>query len=441
MSEICNDIINDKKNSKLLFNTSFVLILLLLFLKYALLKSIPSMVFVALFAVIAFFGDREEIVVVCVCCIPLSTAIPYYYIVLFCAVVYLFKYRESIRVDVGFIPILLIIAWELIHCFDENISIISLVVELVPYVLLVVMFFDRSIKLVNYHFIARVFAISVFWVCCILVVRLMIQCDFKLEVAFINMQRLGLSEEEVEGLVVNPNSLGILCVLAVSCLMQLRMHGPRKIGDMFLIIFILILGTLTVSRTYLVCLLIMIFCLFIATSGGIKKKLKLLIGITLIVTVSLFVIKMLFPSVLELFMQRLKVEDITSGRDVLFATYNKYILSSPKSLFFGLGLLGFANKVMYVHNICANVPHNGIQEVLVAWGIPGLLMFSLMFYVLIRRSKQENENQTMINYLPLIIWIAKIMVGQVITSSYTMLTIALLYLSLCYNLKFANKQK
>ena len=441
MIEIWNDRVKMIKNGKLPFYALFTLIMLLLFLKYALLVSIPSIVFGALFAVIAFFGNQNEIFAVCICCIPLSTAVPYYYIVLFCAVVYLLKYRENIRVDAGFIPILLLVAWELLHCFTGSISIISLVVQFVPYIFLIVCVFDRNIKTVNYGFVSRIFALSVLWVCCILIVRLMIQSNFRLDVAFINMQRLGLSEEEVKGLVVNPNSLGIQCVLAVSCLTQLRINRQKNIGDTFLIFSILILGSLTVSRTYLACLLILIIYILLFSDGGIRKKTKLILGMLLILVVVIVLINLLFPSVLELFIQRLEVDDITGGRGMLMETYNNYIFSSPKTLFWGIGLLGFGNKVINVYNIADSVPHNGIQEVLLAWGCPGLILFIFIFLVLIRRSKQENQNQTLINYLPLIIWVAKIMVGQVITSSYTMLAIVSVYLSLCYDLSSAEEQK
>ena len=80
------------------------------------------------------------------------------------------------------------------------------------------------------------------------------------------------------------------------------------------------------------------------------------------------------------------------------------------------------------------MPHNGIQEVVVAWGVPGLLFFIAMICVMVRRSREENTNQRLLNYLPFVVLLAKIQVGQMITSSYTLLAFALIYISLCADL-------
>lgn len=415
------------------FYSLFSLLMLLLFFRYALLISFPSVVFVGILAMMAFWGDREEILAVCICCIPLDSAVPFYCVLLFCIAVYAFKYGRNVRLDFGFIPIVLIILWELLHGFMGEMDLILMITLTIPYLLFVILFFIRDVKSVDYSFIVRTFSVMVLWICVILVVRLMILCDFQLDVAFFNMQRLGISDEEIGNLVINPNTLGVQCVLAVSCLLQLRINGQKNIGDLILIISILILGALTISRTYLACLLIMIVYLLIISKGGFKQKLKLLFGIIILLTISVFLMYSFFPTTMELFSQRLNIEDITSGRDSLFSVYNNYIISSAKTLFWGLGALNLGDKVTNIYSIAENVPHNGIQEILVSWGIPGLLLVISMMFVMIRRSRQENPNQTMLNYLPFVILLAKIQVGQMVTSPYTMMAFALIYLSLCRN--------
>ncbi len=415
------------------FYTLFSLLMLLLFFRYALLISFPSVVFVGILAMMAFWGDREEILAVCICCVPLDAAVPFYCVLLFCIAVYAFKYGRNVRLDFGFIPIVLIILWELLHGFMGEMDLILMITLTIPYLLFVILFFIRDVKSVDYSFIVRTFSVMVLWICVILVVRLMILCDFQLDVAFFNMQRLGISDEEIGNLVINPNTLGVQCVLAVSCLLQLRINGQKNIGDLILIISILILGALTISRTYLACLLIMIVYLLIISKGGFKQKLKLLFGIIILLTISVFLMYSFFPTTMELFSQRLNIEDITSGRDSLFSVYNNYIISSAKTLFWGLGALNLGDKVTNIYSIAENVPHNGIQEILVSWGIPGLLLVISMMFVMIRRSRQENPNQTMLNYLPFVILLAKIQVGQMVTSPYTMMAFALIYLSLCRN--------
>ena len=246
----------------------------------------------------------------------------------------------------------------------------------------------------------------------------------------LDMQRLGLADEDIGGIVINPNSLGVLCVLAIGCLIQIRSANQKKKLDILMIILLLVLGALTCSRTYLVCLLILCAFLFIVSDRSMKEKFKFLLGSISVLLISVLLMHLWFPENLEMFIQRLKVEDITSGRDTLFIAYNDYLRSSVKTFFWGLGSLNLGEKVAQL-SIAFSVPHNGIQEILVAWGIVGLMLFVAMICVLIRRSRQENPNQLWTNYALLIVLLAKSMVGQVITSSYTMLSFALVYLSLC----------
>ena len=147
MGERCINQENIEKKSKLTFYALFALIMLLLFLKYALLVSIPSMLLVALFAVIIFFGDQDEILAICICCIPLSTALPCYYVVTCCTVVYLLKHRTNIRIDSGLMPILLLVVWELLHCFKHNAAVFSLMVQFIPYIFFVILFFSLALTL------------------------------------------------------------------------------------------------------------------------------------------------------------------------------------------------------------------------------------------------------------------------------------------------------
>ena len=388
------------------------------------------MAYVGLLACAAFLGDQEEIISVCICCIPLCTAIAWHYVVFFCVIIFCFKYGKNIKPDFGVIPILLIVIWELLHCFSSDGNLKMVIAYIFLYLFLIMLLFVRDMRATDYGFIMRNFAFAVIWVCCILVFRLITHNNFNLDMAFLDMQRLGLAGEEIGGMIINPNTLGIQCVLAVGGLIQIRSAGQKKALDIFVMILILVLGSLTCSRTYLVCLLILGIFLFVVSNREAKGKLKLLLGSVSILLVSTWLFYLLFPETLNMFIQRLSSEDITGGREALFVAYSDYLFSSSKALFWGLGSLNLGDKVMRL-SIANNVPHNGIQEILVAWGIIGLLLFLAMIFVLIRRSKQENPYQSWSNYSLFIVLIAKIMVGQLITSTYTMLSLALIYLSLC----------
>lgn len=421
-----------KERNRYLFYALFALNILLLFLNYALQISIPSAVFIAILVFTAFIGDKDELISICICCTAWSEGIKWHYVIILCSIIFVFKYGRKVKLNSSVIPIISIVIWEFLHCFSGKTNPNGMVSYAFLYVFFVLIFFACDMKMIDYPFIMRNFAIAVFGVCCILVLRLLIHNNFNLDIAFLDMQRLGLTDEEIGGMVINPNSLGVLCVLAVGCLMQIRSAGDKKTFDVFLIVVILILGALTCSRTYLVCLLILGVFRFLSSNIGFKRRIQLLLGSMLVLLISISILSIVFPASLEMFIQRLTVEDITGGREVLFAEYNKYLLSSAKALIWGVGSLNLSEKVTQM-SISFNVPHNGIQEILVAWGFIGLLLFVAMIFVMIRRSKQENPHQSLENYALLIVLLAKIMVGQVITSSYTMLAFALIYLSLCHD--------
>lgn len=427
------EIIISKGNNRYRFYALYLLMLLLLFFNYALLIPISPMVYVVILACAVFLGDRDEIIAVCICCIPLFTAIDSHYVIISCIAVLFFKYGKNIKLDMGIIPIILIMIWEFLHCIDGETNIKIIIGFVLIYLFFIMLFSLRDMRTIDYGFIMRNYAITVFFVSCILLMRLLIHNNFNLDMVFLNMQRLGVADEEIGGMIINPNSLGVQCVLAVGCLMQSRSSGQKRRIDILLMISILVFGTLTCSRTYLACLLILGVFLFMVSDIGINRRLKLLLSSVVVLLMSVLLIYLVFPTVLEMFLQRLTAEDITGGRFSLFVAYNNYIFSSAKSILWGLGSSSLGSKVMTM-SIANDVPHNGIQEILVAWGIIGLILFTAMILALIQRSKQENIHQSRTNYSLLVVIFAKIMVGQVITSSYTMLAFALVYLSLCWDL-------
>ena len=299
-----------KERNRYLFYALFVLNVLLLFCNYALNVSIPFVVFIAILAVAAFLGDMDELISVCICCIAWSQAIKWHYVIIFCCLIFVIKYKRKIKPDAGIIPIVLIVLWEYLHCLSSGANLKNMVSYTFLYVFFVFLFFIRDMKTIDYTFIMRNFAITVFSVCCILMLRLLIHNNFSFNMAFFDMQRLGITDEEIGGMVINPNSLGVLCVLAVGCLMQIRTVGEKKITDMLLMVLILVLGALTCSRTYLVCLLILCVFLLVTSKGGLRNKFKFLLSVVLVLVISLTLMYTIFPETLYMFIQRFYVDDI-----------------------------------------------------------------------------------------------------------------------------------
>jgi hypothetical protein len=78
-------------------------------------------------------------------------------------------------------------------------------------------------------------------------------------------------------------------------------------------------------------------------------------------------------------------------------------------------------------------PHDAINEIIMAWGIPGFIIFCSFLFFLIKGAKKKNPHMRLVNYIPFLIIVMKALAGHWITSGYTMLATAFAYLSMCHD--------
>ena len=179
------------------------------------------------------------------------------------------------------------------------------------------------------------------------------------------------------------------------------------------------------------CLVLMAFLMVFGNRENTRKKMKLIFALCVLVVVAVILMSWLFPMAMEYFIGRFQVEDITTGRADLMRMYHEYITDHFNVMFFGVGLNDFSNRIVDVYSAAWNVPHNSIQEIILVWGIPGLLMMGLLLLVVLLKSKTHNRRLCLLNFIPLIIILVKSLAGQLLTSGYTLLALSFAYLSLC----------
>lgn len=428
--------IYNKPKNRAVFYSLLSLILLLSFVRYSLQVDIPRMLMALVAVLIACVGDRDEILAMCICCMPLQEALDVYVTLGLCIVIYVVKFSEDIRLDKSIVPVLLVFLWELIHCFGEPFYPQSFFAIFIPYLLLLVVM-CRGGEKCDYAFVVRVLSFATAMMCISLLGQLFVINNYNLVATISKLQRLGVLSDEalkslsIDGGRLNANTLGILCVLSMTGLFQLRLAGNGKKSDLLLVVILLVFGTLTSSRTYLVCLAFMALCLLFGQKGSLSGKIKFFFAIVVVIAVAFLLLNMLFPELLAYYYSRFQVEDITTGRGELLKLYNRFLLSESKNLVFGIGLQNFGQKVVSIYHIADNVPHNGIQEIVVAWGIPGLLLFCVLLVVMIQRAGRSGVKRGLLNYIPLLIILVKAQVGQMVASGYTMIAFSYAYLSLC----------
>ena len=425
-------VVRIKKSSHLVFACLTVLLIGLVFVRYAFSINIPGILLTAVIIAIAALGDRDEIIAISMCCIPLHEAIDFYISLAFCAMILAIKCYDRIRI--GFLSILCIIMviWELLHFFSPGSDLRLLITSLIPFAFLAI-FVSCDVSKINYAFIIRSVAIVTVSMGLMLLLNCIANANFNVVLAIANLQRLGhLSEDQIiSGGAIHPNSLGIINVLATTGLFQLSSINKQKKIDYLLIVLLVTIGVLTASRTFLVCLILMAFLLIIGQRGSVEKKIKLVAILIAFAALSLLLLYLFFPDLLEFYIGRFFVEDITTGRDDLMVDYHNFIISNGDVMFFGIGLNNLSEKVIDLYRVSFNAPHNGIQEIIVAWGIPGLLMLGLLILMMILESNKYVRRKNALNYSILLIILVKSMAGQILTSGYTLLALAFAYLSLC----------
>lgn len=436
--------IHKRKWDHFRFSVLFCLLAALLLIRYGLQLGIPRIALTAVIALIAFFGDRNEILAIALCCIPMHEMVDFSYALSACAGLFVMKNYSSVRVNLSVILVLFIILWELLHCLEPNFSMMSFLFSVIPLIFLAVIL-CVDVSNIEYAFIVRAMATAAAVTCLVLLVNLIVRANFDIAAAIAGLQRLGTLTEKEEstamvGSAINPNSLGIICVLSITGLLQLRAVEENRKTDIALMIILLVFGGLTSSRTYLVCLILMALLMLLGQPGDIKKKIRLLCILALLTFVALLLLSCFFPELLLYYSQRFQTDNIAGSRDVLLATYHKYITEDPKVLFWGIGRHNYSSKLTEIYRVARNIPHNAIQEIIVAWGIPGLILLALLCGMMLVQSRKYNRIHNLMNYVPLLIIMAKSMAGQFLTSTYTMLAISYAYLSLCQNFHLKEKR-
>ena len=226
-------------NKHLIFYSSFAILLITIFIRYVVQVDIPRVLFLALIAVMAVSADRDELLAIPLCCIPLYTSMQYLYAVVICLAVLLVRYGRQIRLNLTALPVLLLFLWELLHCFDTYSSIPEAVRMFVPFILLAVLMCMPH-EDTNYPLIVRLVAVCTMFICIVLLIKVIRDADYNLQEAFLDMQRLGFTndDEEIVGAYLNPNTLGYFCIMASVGLLQLVSVQKHRVGDIIAIGFL-----------------------------------------------------------------------------------------------------------------------------------------------------------------------------------------------------------
>ncbi len=419
-------------NKNLIFYTGISLTFILVFLRLIFDIDVSVVMTLIMFGLTVLFCDREQIITLAIICLPLSATFQYKYALLICVLVYFFKFNEDVKIKRVVIPLLLMMFWEVLHAVFYTTEIVEYFRTFAE-LILVVFVMLLPLKKFNYARFIRVFAVSCIVVFTIMFIYLLKENNFDIAKIFSGGYRLGIinSTEENFGANLNPNTIGFLCNLSIVGLAQLLLSKNGKLIDVAFIVLLIVFGFLTMSRAFLLCLaIITLICLcMIAVRFNAKKRWIIIGSVAGAGVFAVILVALVFPSAIQTFIKRFTVGDVSNGRIDLFNFYNKHIFSSAKYALFGIGLQDFGGRISDIYRIEMNVPHNGIQEIVVAWGIPGLILFGWFIVEMFLQAKKHHKIR-LINLLPFIVLLFDISFGQLIRSGKSMLALLMVYISL-----------
>jgi len=391
----------------------------------------PIFLYLAWIAVMALVFNDTEIKALIISFIPLVPGFQSKYAVLVCMIFLLIKYIKRLRVPLFVFIVLFFMFWEYLHLSEGYSSTAEYLSGFAPLMCLAVVVCLPT-KHEDISFFSRVLAVSLAVGSLILLANTVLGSQQSLISLIQEGFRLGAVEEaESYQITYNANGLGYLCNLVIaSLLINVYFKRAKKI-DYFLMAFAIVIGCLTVSRTFLLCLAGTFVLYILLQEKNAMHKVKVFAAVVVILIFAVVALKIVAPNIIDNYVDRFRAEDITGGRAFLNDFYNELITSSPKNLWYGIGIQNINLKIWQLKGVEVNNPHNGYQQMLVAWGVVGLVLMMLFILFMALYARKKNPRAPLMCYLPLILLLINILAGQLVTSGSKLLSLVFIYLMIC----------
>ncbi|MGB0850091.1 MAG: O-antigen ligase family protein [Bacteroidia bacterium] len=198
----------------------------------------------------------------------------------------------------------------------------------------------------------------------------------------------GGSDHRLGGYIMNPNELGMLTGLGLSCLIFDLYRKPKKFWTIVKVVVILYALVITKSRSSLVGFLIIVF-FHIRRSESVKLKLAVYIATIAIIPVM----------VQTLILRSGGLDDILSmtGRMPFWKALIAEGLPREPLLGFGFMRIDYHDHFQSVHTYAGHMTHNTFLQVLMNLGFVGFtIVLFQMFFTIRGFTKQHEEKKLML---------------------------------------------
>lgn len=413
--------INSKELRILILIGSFVGFI---FLRDLLSIPIPTYILIGIALIIFIIGNISTMLAFLAFLVPFTTGIPGSFIIMGALIIYIIK-TKRFTLNYAILSVWIIGLIELFNMFETNNS-LSLYIRIIIFILFLALVLTDSTEKYNHYKIIKYYIYGYIWACIDIIFQTLKEFSIS---QFINSgirfgRTLNYVDFSLEGKLVSPNvnSLGIYSVMVIVFIIVLISLEKRNIKFIPFALFAGVIGSLTLSRTFMVSVgisLLLFFIFSIIMKKNIWKNALVILGFF---SIFITILMKLMPSAFESMIARFQVEDVTSGRVDISAYYNNYILTHPKAMVMGVGLQDYKTKTNYFMSA-----HNGTQEIIIAWGIIGMICVIVLFWNIyknaIRDSLIKNSNPYLLSLLPALIFIFSLQASRLFSAGFLMILI------------------
>lgn len=414
-----NDIINNLRSNNATSVSFFLFcctIVVLLLIRDVVGISVSKWVFIVLATGVYLLYDIEYIAIFTCFLIPFIVGLPNSYIFIIGLIVVLLRNINKLLIKKDFWILWAIFIVELLSFIYGNFYIYDFIRFAAPISLISILIFDNRNTLNSRNMLLYFLFAAI--VAQISVILQSISIN-GLDALISGGVRLGNTVQllEIEGMRIsyNPNGMALLSGITISILLILfNIQKQAKVVIAFLIILEIFVGSLSLSRAFLLLFCVITIVYIFSLNRGIKRFLEGLIMATIISVGVYLLVSYFAPSLLDSYSSRLAVEDLSAGRISIASEYFEALMDHPERLVLGSGLQNYQVKYGVSQS-----SHNGTQEVLITWGIIGLGLVLLYIISIYRHGWRgvASSDRKIIFILPLIILLVAIQSGQFFSSS------------------------
>ena len=236
---------------------------------------------------------------------------------------------------------------------------------------------------------------------------------------FLESMRIGsdFNQDEINAgmqTTFNSNQLAYFSITAFTLALFVKKIYKHNLVKVLMMLVLVLAGVLTASRTWIIVMALVLALFFLF--NNVKGRL-----VFVLVAVALLLLAGRYITYSEAFEERFATRfkessfETAGHRTEIFADYNRWLAAHPERIIYGTGAIYYGKVCQIQYSM-----HNGTQQILVCYGVIGLLLFAICAYAFYRRFSKKSKIKFS-NYIPFLICFIFLQSGQFLSPPIMML--------------------